>query len=210
MNNNNILFELKRLCENILAKLKSEGTNIISFTSPINAEGCSTISLGVSHYMTKYKNLNTLLIDANLYKPGLSEWFKSHDKKGISDIVFNKTLLDEAIMPSGQENLSFLSIGKEREINKTIFSHPGFVKLLHEIKKNFQIVIFDSPPVNISPDAAILSSKLDGTVLVIEAERTRWEVAKKAKATIEENGNILGVVMNKRKYHIPDMIYSLL
>jgi capsular exopolysaccharide synthesis family protein len=198
------------LCENFLAGVKEESPIFISFTGANKNVGCSTVSLNFAAYMAKYKNLATLLVDGNIYNPSLTYWFQASEQKGISDIMLNSASVEEAIMRTKQENLSFLSVGKKREMLETVPFHSIFEFLLLGISKDYKIVTFDAPPVNISTDSAILSSKLDGTILVIEAENTRWEVAKKAKETLEKYGKILGVVMNKRKYHIPEWLYSLL
>ena len=72
-------------------------------------------------------------------------------------------------------------------------------------------IIFSCPPVNAYNDAAALAGMVDGVVLVIQAEKTRWEVAQSAKDRLEKAGaNILGVVLNDRRHHIPEWIYKRL
>jgi Mrp family chromosome partitioning ATPase len=59
------------------------------------------------------------------------------------------------------------------------------------------MVLFDSPPVSLVADAAMLASRLDGTILVVSAGKTRREVASRAKAVLEKaNARVLGVVLN--------------
>lgn len=67
------------------------------------------------------------------------------------------------------------------------------------------------PPLLKHPEALSLAAQLDGVVLVLEAERTRWEVAREAKQLMDGIGvKLLGVILNKRKRHIPDFLYRLL
>jgi Mrp family chromosome partitioning ATPase len=70
-------------------------------------------------------------------------------------------------------------------------------------------VLFDAPPVNHFDEGLALSGMVDGVVMVIQAEKTRWEVAQSAKQRLEDSGGrILGVVLNKRKFYIPKWLYE--
>jgi protein-tyrosine kinase len=72
-------------------------------------------------------------------------------------------------------------------------------------------VIFDSAPVIGFADTQSLCTKVDGVILVVNYDKTRRQVALRAKKELEEAGaNILGVIINRRKYYIPDWIYRRL
>ena len=72
-------------------------------------------------------------------------------------------------------------------------------------------ILVDSPPATTSTDGLAISSKVDGVVLVVEAEKTRWPVAETVRDRIKSSGgNILGIVLNKRRYYIPEWIYKKL
>lgn len=76
------------------------------------------------------------------------------------------------------------------------------------LRNRFDLVIVDSPPATMFPDGPSLASQVDGVILVVEAEKTRWQVALSVKERIVKNGgNVLGVVFNKRRHYIPDFIY---
>ncbi|MBX9635360.1 MAG: hypothetical protein K2X44_10305 [Magnetospirillum sp.] len=73
------------------------------------------------------------------------------------------------------------------------------------------LIILDTPPVLSSPLAQALAPTVDGIILVVEAERTRTDVALAAKRALASAGaNILGVVLNKRRYHVPKLLYDRL
>ena len=79
------------------------------------------------------------------------------------------------------------------------------------LKERFDLIIVDSPPAMMFPDGPSLVSHVDGVILVVEAEKTRWQVALSAKEKIiKSGGTILGIVFNKRKYYIPEYIYKYL
>ena len=75
----------------------------------------------------------------------------------------------------------------------------------------YKVVVFDMPPVWDPGFSARLASQVDGVILVVEAEKVRWEVAKQAKEFLgQTNANVVGAVLNKRQFHIPEWMYKRL
>jgi len=73
------------------------------------------------------------------------------------------------------------------------------------------LILVDSPPATTSPEGFALMRKADGVVLVVEADKTRWPVVESVKERIlQHGGNVLGLVLNKRRYHIPEFVYRRL
>jgi Mrp family chromosome partitioning ATPase len=90
----------------------------------------------------------------------------------------------------------------------TVPALQGVVTSLHS---QFDWVILDGPPVTTYPDASNLAVVADGAILVLRAERTRSEVAERAMKVLNEAGvALLGGVLNRRRYHIPEFIYRRL
>ena len=88
---------------------------------------------------------------------------------------------------------------------------PEFQGFLEQAKRKYQTIVVDCPPLSGSSGALLLATKADGVVLVVEARRVRHEVLNRALAQIEETGaRLLGVVLNKRRFPIPNFIYRLL
>ena len=87
----------------------------------------------------------------------------------------------------------------------------GIKEFWEAAKEKFDLVLIDSAPASASPDGIGLSRFADGVVLVLEAEKTRKPVAENLKNRILQNGgNLLGMVFNNRRYHIPDFVYKRL
>jgi Mrp family chromosome partitioning ATPase len=79
------------------------------------------------------------------------------------------------------------------------------------MRTEFDYVFLDGPPLNGCSGSKAICGKVDGVVLVIESGRTRKQVAMRAKRdVVEAGGRILGVVLNKRRYHIPEWVYRKL
>jgi Mrp family chromosome partitioning ATPase len=79
------------------------------------------------------------------------------------------------------------------------------------MKKGYRHIVFDMPAMKEARSSARLASLCDGVVLVVEAERLRWEVLFDAKALLTKwNANTIGVVLNKRRFPIPEWLYRML
>jgi Mrp family chromosome partitioning ATPase len=78
------------------------------------------------------------------------------------------------------------------------------------MSKQYDYVVLDGPPIDEAPESIALSSKVDGVILVIDASRTRGKIALRAKKRIEESGGrLLGAVLNRRRYYVPDWLYRM-
>jgi Mrp family chromosome partitioning ATPase len=92
-----------------------------------------------------------------------------------------------------------------------ILSSPVIDSCFEMLKKKFEIIVIDSPPATVSPEGLAICSKVDGVILVVEAERVRWPVAQNTKENILRNGGkIIGIVFNKHRHYIPEFVYQRL
>jgi hypothetical protein len=132
-------------------------------------------------------------------------------KYGWEDFLKNGGDFDKVIYREKESTLYVCPVSPNVVLTHHVFDSPTIVDLWSRLKEQFDLVIVDSPPATTSPDGIAISRHVDGVVLVLEAEKTRWPVAIKAKETIEKHGGkLLGVVFNKRQYYIPEFIYKRL
>jgi len=88
------------------------------------------------------------------------------------------------------------------------FYSPQIDSFWENLRKQFDLVLIDSPSFETSPDGIAIARRVDGVVIVLEAEKTRWPVAERLiKQILLNGGNILGIVFNKRRHYIPEFIY---
>lgn len=112
--------------------------------------------------------------------------------------IYDKRMTSHLITLSG-ESLSL------------IFTSRDIGYFMNNIKLKFDYILVDSPPIGSSSEALSIAGSVDSTILVIEAESTRWQLAANAKKRIEQaGGNVLGVLLNKQRYYIPKFIYDRL
>lgn len=168
---------------------------VIMVTSSEPGEGKSTIAGNLALSFAQ-DGKRVLLIDCDLRKPSLHKKFKISNLVGLSDVLIGKEDLKTALHRYN-ENLVVLTSGKIPPNPSEMLSSKTMSMLLEELKGVFDCVILDTPPVQAVTDSQILSTKADGTILVIRAERTKRDSVKNALGLLKKvNANIIGTVLN--------------
>ncbi len=202
--------------DNLKANLISRygGTNLksIMFNGISHGAGCSTTTMNFANSMTVDPKRTVLLVDLRLNSP-LPRRVAHHDRApDISGFIGDNKHLRSQIENVGPGNLYVVSC-EARSLSGSVglFESSEFDRFFSSIYDRFDYLILDAPPVLIYSEFRILCSKMDGVVLVLESGKARQQVALRAKKEIvEAGGRILGVVINRRKYYIPDWIYKRL
>lgn len=126
------------------------------------------------------------------------------------EVVKGETDLQHACVEL-RAGFSFLPAGTPHSAPVIFFESESFGRVVEVIRSSFSLAIFDSAALNAYPEAALLAAQLDGAVLVLEAEHTRWEVAAAAASQLEAGqARLLGAVLNKKRQVIPDFLYRRL
>ncbi len=111
----------------------------------------------------------------------------------------------------GPGNLYVIPCGGPHAEPLPVLQSNGFDLFLKRMRDSYDFVILDAPPIHGFAETRVLCPKVDGVILVIESGKTRRQVAFSAKKQLEKAGaKLLGVVVNKRKYYIPEFIYRRL
>jgi len=176
-----------------------------------DGEGASTVAAGLSGILGKETTDRILLVDANFRTSSVHKRFDKSKKDGLTDLIKGRANLEWVIKRTEKSNIYMVTSGNHASSALGVFDTTRMDMFLQFCREKFKYAVFDSAPCNAFPDPSILAPKMDGVILVVEAEKTRWEVAQKAKEELEKAGaRILGVVLNKRKYYIPRYIYRRL
>ena len=179
--------------------------------SALRDEGCSTIACALAHSMALSRNESVVIVDANMRFPSVHEYFSLPREDGLVDVLSGEVKPEVSIKKTSVKNLFVVTNGNPSTSKESIFETKKFIDYLSFLRANHQFVIFDSSPIITYMDSLSLGKYMDGIILVVEAERTRREVILKAKEILQKEGNpIVGVVLNKRRYHIPGFIYRRL
>ena len=168
---------------------------VIVVTSSEPGEGKSTTSGNLALSMAQ-GDKRVILIDCDLRKPSLHKKIKLSYLVGLSDVIIGKADLVTAVHKYNK-NLVILTSGKIPPNPAEMLSSKAMGNLLETLKQNFDYIILDTPPVQAVTDSQILSTKADGTILVVRAERTKKDSVQNAINLLKKvNANIIGTVLN--------------
>lgn len=170
------------------------------FTSSVQAEGKSTVSANLAHLFAQ-EGKKVLFIDADMRKPTMHLTMHVENSVGLSNVLTKQATWQQAIHESKtQENLTYITSGPVPPNPAELLASPQFDALIDEASNQYDLIIFDAPPLLSVTDAQILANKCDGTVLVVLSGVTQKDSVKRAKELLESSqAHILGVIMNKFK-----------
>jgi len=196
---------------NILSYHHSKSIKTILFLGTTQGDGSSTTAINFATTLARDGRHNVLLIEANLRNPSLHEVFHVDPDQSLSGFSANGNKAASGIRKVGPENLYVVTPGSKLSGPVSLFESQRFWEFLKTMRTEFDYVVLDGPPLPSFSESKVICNKVDGVVMVIESGKTRKQVALRAKKDIEQaGGTVLGVVLNKRKYHIPKWIYRRL
>ena len=201
--------ELSAIQGNMLSTATDREIKTILITSCSAFEGKTITAISMAYELSTEANARVLLVDGNLRYPKIHELFNVGSTPGLSDLVVSNAEYEEVIRKTEDENLIIIPHGTKISNPLDLFRSKMFKEKLDYLKQRFNYLIFDTCAALMSSHVSIIAKYFDGIILVIEAEKTRWEILQQAKEKINNvGGNILGAVLNKRKYYIPKALYG--
>jgi capsular exopolysaccharide synthesis family protein len=170
--------------------------------------GASTVAVGLASTMAATGRSPILLVDGNLRDPILHQKFKVPRQPGLTDLVRGVAKFADVVQLTAVPNLSLVPVGSETKVPQAFFQQPAFREVLDAWAREYSCVIFDSAPFGGVADPASLAQAVSGTILVMEAGRTVREVAAETTEELRRTGiRVLGAVLNRRRFYVPDWIY---
>jgi protein-tyrosine kinase len=169
---------------------------LVTSSGPEEGKSTTVANLAVVFAQTGKK---VLLIDADLRKPTVHYTFQLDNLYGLTNVLTKQKALTDAVNETKVENLFVLSSGPIPPNPAELLGSKAMDELLAMSLQEFDIVIFDTPPVLAVTDAQILANKCDGTILVVNSGKTEIEPAVKSKELLlSSKGKLLGVVLNQK------------
>lgn len=202
--------EMLSLYKMLDALLPHGRSKLVQFCGAREGEGTSTIVREFARVSADLIGHSVLLLDADRHQPSQEHFFGIKEGFGWIDALKSERPAADAFHRVGQSKL-FVSPCCNSAVSTPEIFNSRFDYLCRDLRTDFDLVLIDSAPLTVSPDCLAIASKVDGVVLVVEAEKTRWQTVKKMRDSISRvGGNVLGVVLNKRRYYIPKSIYKYL
>lgn len=168
-------------------------------TSSGTSEGKSLTTANIAVTYAQ-QGLRTLLVDADLRKPTVHYTFRLDNIKGLSNVLVGESLLDEAVSTTDVLNLEVMTAGPIPPNPSELLGSRKMREMFQRATQQYDIVIFDTPPVLAVTDAQILADLVDGSILVVRSEQTEYEAAEKAVAALKPaRAKLLGTILNDRE-----------
>lgn len=167
-------------------------TLLVTSAGPDEGKSTTLSNLAVS---IAQAGRRVILVDGDLRHPRLHELFGLDNRQGLTTVV-GQASGDIPLQESGVNGLRVLAAGPLPDIPADLIASPAVETLIATLREQADIVLFDAPPVVTVTDAAVLASKVDGVLLVINAGRTRREYAQRAKALLAQvQARVVGAVL---------------
>lgn len=182
---------------NILFSTADDDIQTLLVTSDKPASGKSTVSanIAVTYAQAGFK---TLLIDGDMRKPTQHYIFNQNNITGLSNLIINKSTFEEAVHATEVLNLDVLTSGPIPPNPSELIGSTNMLEIFEELKKQYDFILVDTPPVNTVTDAQLIGELTKNAVYIIDAENNNKESVKKGKELLEKSGTkILGAILNK-------------
>lgn len=199
--------DYQKLRASVVSIPMPSGLHTILLTAPRHGEGTTTVALGLAVSLAKERDARVLLVEANFRSPAFRGLFPLNGDTGLRDFAAGRATPETLAVRFDHLNLSVIAAGQSSDTAPVEIVDV----LLDRLQPQFDFILVDGPPVNSYADSSVLSTKVDGVILVIEADRTPVSEAEAAKRQLDRVGaRILGVVLNRRRSYIPAFLESVL
>ena len=171
---------------------------VIAITSCAPDEGKTTIAYNLAVAFAE-NGKKALYIDADLRKSVFVQRYGIEENpKGLSHYLSGQVALKDIVYKTNRDRVYVIPIGKFPSNPTELFNKERFGQLLEELKKVFDYVIIDTPPLGSVIDAAVVAKKCDASMLVVTSDECSRGVVKRIIAQLKvANPNFLGVILNK-------------
>ncbi|MDP9528439.1 CpsD/CapB family tyrosine-protein kinase [Pseudomonas protegens] len=197
---------------NLAVTVLDRELRVILLTAANRNSGITSSSLSMASELARTSRGRVLLVDTSLSDNSLTRRLDLGERPGFLDLALADTppLLAQCIESSEELGFDFLPLGLRQQYAERL-TPELLQELLQALAADYRFVIIDGDPVYSSGDILTLSTQVDGVVLVVRSEETRWEVAQAAaQRLIQAEAKLIGSVFNARKYYMPKWVYDRL
>jgi protein-tyrosine kinase len=200
--------EVEKLVQKLF--LSAQGPRRVVFAGTEPGSGCSWMAARVAETLAAQGRGRVCVVDCNLRTPGLHQQFRSENHHGLSDALTGNAPVRE-YANRWSKNLWYVSCGATAEAGVSLLGSERMRSRLAELRTVFDYVLIDAASLNTCNDAIVLGGLSDGVVLVLKANASRRETARKSVHELQTaNVRVLGAVLNERTFPIPEALYKRL
>jgi len=189
----------------------ADGPHVVTFSAVQHGEGTSWMCSSAAMTLANQVNASICVVDANLRTPSLHRYFGAENRLGLSEAVVQAGPIRGFAQQISGSNLWLLPSGVTGSQSLSPLNSEGLRVRMNELRTEFNYVLIDAPPANLYADAITLGRLSDGIIMVLQSNSTKRETALKVKESFEAaKVRLLGAVLNKRTFPIPQGIYEKL
>lgn len=197
---------------NLVATVLDPSCRTLLITAPNAGCGGTTSALTLAQQLALSSGGRVLLVDASPSPRGLTSRFQLNASPGLLDLLSSDdmpTLLPQCLHPHPDLPFDLLALGVAQ--GRRHLMHEQLPQLFALLSADYRFVLIDGEAIYSSSYSLGLAARVDGVILVVRGEETRWEVAQAAVQRLRQaNANLLGSIFNARRYYTPKWLYRYL
>ena len=202
--------KLLGLYTRIDALLENRGGKVVSFAG-IGGDGASSTYVMEMARIGAAKLCKRVLVLATCQSGCARKLFESGLSRGWEGLSYSARAINDVVYRINEPPISISQLNAARESLPTLLASPRVLNTLRLMRKRYDWIFIDTPPLGQGMDAGLVSTVADGTVIVVNAGAVRWQVLRHAVTQLTaQQGNVLGVALNNRRYEIPNFVYRRL
>ena len=200
-----------KLVQRIFPAAGQRSPQIVLFSAVESQAGCAAICVRTAKILAGRGDGSVCVVDANLQSPCLHHYFGIDNSKGLAEAVLESLPIQDFVQKHPETDLWILPTGSAAGQLGFSGVYDRLRSRMTELRSQFKYVLIHASPLDLDSAPILLSRWTDGVVMVVEADTTRRETARRMKQDLEAaNVRILGVVLNNRTFSIPEALYRRL
>jgi Mrp family chromosome partitioning ATPase len=189
----------------------AKAPGVVAFCGVDRGAGCSWVCARASEALAGQTSGSVCVVDANLRSPSLGAQFHVGESAGFTEAMKDSQPMSDYARRAQPNNLWVLTSGATSSEPNGSLNPARLREKFSELRSQFDYVLVDTPATDSYADALLLGQMTDGIILVVGSNLTRRESARIAKESFDAAGiPVIGAVLNKRTYPIPEALYRIL
>jgi capsular exopolysaccharide synthesis family protein len=187
---------------NIAYSIFKKGCKKVAFTSSTKCEGKTVTSINVASALAQQVGTKVIVVECDLRRPRVNTALKITPTPGLTNYLNEECSLEDIVKDTKIENLKAITYGAIPPNPSELLASESMFDLIKTLEKNYDYIIFDTPPIGVVIDALPIMKASDGVVIVARNNSTTYpELSRTVEVIKRTNAKILGVILNRVKPH---------
>ena len=207
---NSFAGEQYRTLRHLVEKMHTDtGVSVVGVSSPSIGDGKTTTAINLAGALAQARDTKVLLIDMDLRRPALNGQLglRGFNPKGVVAVLGAGASLDDVIVELPMFNLSIIPSGPRQSAPYELLKSSRLHQMIDEARRRFDYVIIDTPPVIAVPDCRVISSGVDGFLIIVNAHKTPTRMLGETVSVLGQS-KVLGLVFNRDDQPMAEHLYN--